>query len=136
MMNRLMENAFVSPEQWVSDWPQGGGANAPAIDVTETNDEYTVKAALPGWKPANVDITFESGTVTLKGEVATENNEGDEKTRWHRREIRQTSFARSITLPTEVEADKARAEFENGVLTLKLPKAEVVKPKQIKITVK
>ena len=83
-----------------------------------------------------MDITFESGTVTLKGEVATENNEGDEKTRWHRREIRQTSFARSITLPTEVEADKARAEFENGVLTLKLPKAEVVKPKQIKITVK
>ena len=136
MMNRLMENAFVSPEQWAGDWPQNGGANAPAIDVTETSDEYTVKAALPGWKPENVDITFEGGTVTLKGEVATENNESDEKTRWHRREIRQTSFARSITLPTEVEADKARAEFENGVLTLKLPKAEVVKPKQIKITVK
>jgi HSP20 family protein len=83
-----------------------------------------------------VDITFEGGTVTLKGEVSAENNENEEQTRWHRREIRRTSFARSISLPTEVEADKANAEFEHGVLTLSLPKADVVKPKQIKITAK
>jgi HSP20 family protein len=137
MMNRLMENAFVSPEQWSGDWSQfQGAANDPALDVTENNDAYTIKATLPGWKPENVDITFEGGTVTLKGEVSAENNENEEQTRWHRREIRRTSFARSISLPTEVEADKANAEFEHGVLTLSLPKADVVKPKQIKITAK
>jgi len=134
MMNRLMENAFVNPEQWYSDGVPGAGA--PAIDVTENNDAYVIRAALPGWKPENVDLTFEGGTLTLKGEVNEESQQNDENTRWHRREIRRTSFARSIALPTEVEADKAKAEFENGVLTLTLPKAEVVKPKQIKITTK
>ena len=134
MMNRLMENAFVSPEQWYSDGVPSAGA--PAIDVTENNDAYLIRAALPGWKPENVDLTFEGGTLTLKGEVNEESQQNDENTRWHRREIRRSSFARSIALPAEVEADKAKAEFENGVLTLTLPKAEVVKPKQIKITAK
>ena len=135
MMGQLMENAFVSPERWAADWPAFGGGT-PAIDVTENNDAYVIKAALPGWKPENVDITFESGTLTLKGEVNEESEQNDQNTRWHRREIRRSSFARSVTLPTEVEADKAKAEFEHGVLTLTLPKAEVVKPKQIKITTK
>ncbi len=136
MMNRLMENAFVSPEQWATDWPLLGGTGNPAIDVSEDKDAYTIKAALPGWKPENVDVTFESGTITLKGEVTDETNEKDEQTRWHRREIRRSSFQRIVTLPTEVTPDKAKAEFENGVLTLTLPKAEIVKPKQIKITAK
>jgi HSP20 family protein len=135
MMNQLVENAFVSPERWTWEWP-GYNTNAPAVDVSENNDAYVIKAALPGWKPEHVDITFESGTVTLKGEVNEENERGDENTRWHRREIRRSSFVRTVALPTEVEADKAKAEFENGVLTLTLPKAEVVKPKQIKITAK
>lgn len=137
MMNRLMENAFVSPEQWNSDWVPYSQSGVPAIDVSEDKDAYTVKAALPGWKPENVDITFEDGTVTLKGEVSEQGEQNDANnttTRWHRREIRRNSFVRTIALPTEVEADKAKAEFENGVLTLTLPKAEVVKPKQIKIT--
>jgi HSP20 family protein len=139
MMNRLMENAFVSPEQWFNDTPLQG--YAPAIDVAEDSNAYTIKAALPGWKPENVGITFENGVLTLKGEVNEETNgeeKGDENetTRWHRREIRRSSFVRSVALPTEVEADKAQAEFENGVLTLKLPKAEVIKPRQIKINAK
>lgn len=137
MMNRLMENAFVNPEQWGNEiGAYQGAGNSPALDITESNEAFSIKAALPGWKPENVDVTFEGGTITLKGEVSAENNEADEHTRWHRREIRRTSFTRSVTLPSEVEADKAKAEFENGVLTLTLPKAEVVKPKQIKITTK
>ena len=136
MMNRLMENAFVSPDQWANDWQLRAREGAPAIDVTEDNDVYTIKAALPGWKPENVDITFEGGTVTLKGEVSEESNEKDEQTRWHCREIRRSSFQRTISLPSEVTPDKAKAEFDNGVLTLTMPKAEIVKPKQIKITAK
>lgn len=137
MRSRLMENAFVSPEQWIADWQQYPSMEvAPPIDVIETNEGYSLKAALPGWKPENVDITFEGGTITLKGEVAVQGNEGGDKTRWHRHEIRQSSFARSITLPSEVEADKAKAVFENGILELTLPKAEVIRPMQIKITAK
>jgi HSP20 family protein len=135
MMNRLMENAFVTPEQWVADWAPGA-SGGPALDVTENNDAYVIKASLPGWKPENVDITYEGGTLTLKGEVHDEQEQKDENTRWHRHEICRSSFSRSIALPTEVEPDKAKAEFENGVLTLTLPKAEVVKPKQIKISAK
>lgn len=137
MMNQLMENAFVSPEQWFSGAsPLTSPTSGPALDVTENADAYMIKAALPGWKPDQVEITFEGGTVSLRGEVNEENEQTDENTRWHRREIRRMSFNRSLTLPTEVEADKAKAEFENGILTLTLPKAEVVKPKQIKIVAK
>jgi HSP20 family protein len=139
MMNQLMENAVINPEQWFADWSPVRGAGAPAIDVAENSDAYVIKAALPGWKPENVDITFEGGTLTLKGEVNEDSNGDADRnggTTWHRREIRRHSFVRSVTLPADVEVDKAKAEFENGVLTLTLPKAEVVKPKQIKITAK
>jgi len=134
VMDRLMRNAFVSPARWLD--MNGDNLDAPALDVSETADGYTVKAALPGWKPENVDVSFENGVLTLKGEWNQESEQKDEKTKWHSKEIRYGSFQRSITLPTDVEADKAKAEFENGVLTLDIPKAEVVKPKQIKIGVK
>ncbi len=133
MMDRLMESAFVNPAQWLST---NGGFDAPAIDVIENADGFTIKAALPGWKPENVDITIENGVLTLSGEVKEETERNDEASKYHVREIRQNSFTRRVSLPTEVETDKAKAEFENGVLTLNLPKAEVVKPKQIKISAK
>ena len=130
MMDRLMENAVVNPAQWLSN---GGGFDAPAIDVLENADGYTIKAALPGWKPENVDITFENGVLTMSGEVKEETKQGDENAKYHVHEIRRNSFLRRVSLPTEVETDKAKAEFQDGVLMLTLPKAEVVKPKQIKI---
>jgi len=131
VMDQLMRNAFVSTARWFDD-----GLSTPAVDVMETPEGFTVKAALPGWKPEDVDVTVENGVLTLRGEWKQEEEHKDDKSRWLRREIRYSSFERSIQLPTEVEADKAKAEFENGVLTLTIPKAEVVKPKQIKIAVK
>ena len=136
VMDRLMRNAFVSPSRWLENGSNGSNFDAPALDVSETADGYTVKAARPGWKPENVDVSFENGVLTLKGEWNDENEQHDEKTKWHAKEIRTSSFRRSITLPTDVEADKALAEFDNGVLTLNIPKSEIVKPKQIKIAVK
>jgi HSP20 family protein len=135
-MNQLMRNAFIAPNTALEN---GVNGNTPALDVAETKDAYTVKASLPGWKPEDVDITFENGQLTLRGEwkdEKEENNGKNEEARWHRKEIRYSSFERSLMLPVEVEADKAQAGFENGVLTLTLPKAEVVKPKQIKIAAK
>ncbi|WP_240550383.1 Hsp20/alpha crystallin family protein [Candidatus Roseilinea sp. NK_OTU-006] len=133
VMDQLVRNAFVNTSRWLGD---GFDFEAPAMDVVETPEGFTVKAALPGWKPEDVDVTVENGMLTLKGEWKQEEEDKDEKNRWHRREIRYSSFERSIALPTEVEADKAQATFENGILTLHIPKAEVVKPKQIKIAVK
>lgn len=129
-MNQLMRNAFISPNSLLEN---GANGTSPALDVSETKDAYTVKASLPGWKPEDVDITFENGQLTLRGEWKEENEDKGEDAKWHRKEIRYSSFERSLMLPVEVEADKAQATFENGVLTLTLPKSEVVKPKQIKI---
>jgi len=125
MMDQLMRNAFVDPACWF---------NMPALDVMETPEEFTVKMALPGWKPEDVEVTVENGVLTLRGEWKQAEERRDDKSRWLQREIRYSSFERSIHLPTEVEADKATAMFENGMLTLTIPKAEVIK--QIKITVK
>lgn len=111
-------------------------AFVPAVDLTETADAYRIEAALPGWKPEQVDISIEDGVLTLKGEVGETADAPVEGRTEHVREIQRTSFLRRFTLPTEVDADKAAASFENGVLTLSIPKAEVVKPKQIRIEVK
>jgi HSP20 family protein len=132
-VDQLFRNAVVSPARWAEN---GFNWDAPAIDLVETPEGYTVKAALPGWKPEDVDVTIENGQLTLKGEWKEENETQDEKAKWHRKEIRYNSFQRNVSLPMEVQADKAKAQFENGVLTLNIPKAEVVKPKQIKIAVK
>ncbi len=129
-MDRLVRDAFGEPA-WRT--------TAPALEIVESEAAYTVKAALPGWSPEQVDISFEDGVITLKGEIAHEAGneaEGAETDKVHLREFRQESFVRRFSLPVEVDADKATAEFSNGILTLSIPKAESVKPKQIKIAVK
>ena len=109
-------------------------AFTPAVDLTETADAYHFAIELPGWKPEQVEISIEDGVLTLKGESSEEAaGEGEKR---HLREIARSSFLRRFTLPTEVEADKATAAFELGVLKLSIPKAEVIKPKQIRIAVK
>jgi HSP20 family protein len=99
-MDQLMRNAFVSTARWFDD-----GFNMPAVDVMETPEGFTVKAALPGWKPEDVEVTVENGVLTLRGEWKEEEEIKDDKSRWLRREIRYSSFERSIQLPTEVEAE-------------------------------
>ena len=121
-IDRLFDESFVMPN---------GRNFLPSIDVAETADHFTVKAELPGWKPENVDIRVEGSVLTLTGEYKDESdkNEGH----YHLKESHQSSFARSVNLPTEVDTEKATAHFENGVLTLTLPKSEAAKPKLIKI---
>jgi HSP20 family protein len=127
-MDRLFDDAFTRPF--------GGSAYTamPSIDMYQTDDDVIVKAELPGLKPEDVQITITADMLTLRGEFKQESE--DKETTWHIREQRSGSFERSIVLPTDVESDKAAAEFENGVLTVKLPKAETVKPKTITIKVK
>ena len=100
----------------------------------QTDNEFVVKASLPGIKPDEVQINVTGEVLTIKGEVK-QKEEVKEKA-WHIREQRWGTFERSIGLPTLVVADKAKADFENGILTITLPKAEEAKPKSISIKAK
>ena len=93
-----------------------------------------ITASLPGYNPDDVDISVHDGVVTIKGEVETKEEEAEDiDSKYYLRERRYGSFHRAIRLPVEVNADAAEANFENGILTLTLPKAEAVKPKRIAV---
>lgn len=128
-MDRLFDDAFTRPLSL-----SGNHWSIPAVDMYQTDNEVVVKAALPGIKADEVQINVTGEVITLKGEIKQE-NESKEKA-YHIREQRWGAFERSLVLPTEVVADKAKADFENGILTIMLPKAEEVKPKTINIKTK
>jgi HSP20 family protein len=130
-MDRLFEESFVRPH---TDWSAPVEAGALAVDVYETEDAVVVKSAIPGIKPEDIDISLTGDTLTIKGETKFEDEVEEEH--YVRREMRYGSFSRTLSVPTTVVAADADAEFENGVLTLTLPKAEEVKPKAIKIKAK
>lgn len=104
------------------------------LDMIQTADEVIVKASVPGIKPDDLNIAVTGDTLTIRGEVKSEEEKKDAN--YHMREIKYGSFARSVLLPCAVVADKAQAEFENGMLRLVLPKAEEVKPKTITVKAK
>jgi HSP20 family protein len=101
------------------------------LDVTEKNDVYTVKASVPGVNADDVQITLEDNTLTIQGEFKSEDETENE--RYHLRERHSGSFSRTITFPVLVNADAVEANYEHGVLTLTVPKAEEVKPKRIAV---
>jgi HSP20 family protein len=131
-MDRLFEESFVGP-RWTSQWSAENGATL-AMNIYENDDAFVVIAPVPGVKPEEVEITITGNTVSIKGETKAEQR--SEMGNVLRQEVRYGSFHRSVTLPLDVQGDKVDAMFENGVLTLTLPKAEAVKPKSIKINVK
>jgi HSP20 family protein len=126
-MDRLFDDAFTRPVNMA-------GTSVPAIDLYQTNDSVVVKAALPGFKPDDVQISVTGDVLTLRGEYKQENEQKDAT--YHVREQRYGSFERAVLLPTDVQTDKAKADFENGILTVTLPKSEQVKPKTISIKAK
>jgi HSP20 family protein len=131
-VSRLLEDSFIRPAAW--PLPFEGSAWSMPVDMIETKDNVVVKAAVPGVKPDEIDLSVTGDTLTIKGETKAE--EKFEEGSYLRKERRFGAFQRTLTLPTNVVADKAKAEFENGVLTLTLPKSEEVKPKAIKVNLK
>jgi len=128
-MDRLFEDSFVNPRGAGGSLYAGGSM---PVDVSTTTDELVVEASLPGATPDEVEITVESGTLTISHQSQTERRES--KGDYLLQEIRRGSVSRSISLPNGLEPDKASATFENGVLRLRIPKAEQVKPRQIRIS--
>ena len=131
-VNRLFEDSFIRPGVW--PMPFEGTALSLPTDMIETKDNVIVKMSAPGVKPEDIDISVAGDTLTLKGETKSE--EKFEEGNYIRKERRFGSFQRTLSLPASVASDKAKAEFENGVLTLTLPKAEEARPKSIKVTMK
>ena len=128
-MDRLFDDAFTRPLSMA-----GNGWAVPAVDMYQTDNEVVVKAALPGMKAEDVQLNVTGEMLTIKGEIK-QKEEVKEKA-YHLREQRWGMFERSVILPTEVVADKAKADFENGILTIAIPKAEEAKPKTISIKAK
>jgi HSP20 family protein len=126
-MDRLVDSRYLAPRM---TWNSGSDWGI-ALDVSESEDAYMVKASLPGINPDDLDISIESNILTIKGEINEESE--SEGRRYHLRERRYGSFCRSFTLPNMVNTDAIEANYEAGVLTLSLPKVEEAKPKRIEV---
>ena len=126
-MDRLFEDSFVR-----STRPWSIGEGYMPLDVRTGPDELIVEAALPGMKPEDVEITVEQGTLTIRATSSSERR--DEDGEYLLQEIRRGESTRTVTLPSGLEPDKASATFEDGLLKLRIPRAEQVKPRQIRIT--
>jgi HSP20 family protein len=119
-LDRLFEESLPRPfRHWL------------AVDVYETVSALVIKAALPGVKPDEVDITIDGDTLTITGELKADEASADRQ--YHRRELHVGSFERALRLPERFEAAKTDAAFENGILTLTIPKAEQAEVKHIKV---
>ncbi|HUI88601.1 MAG TPA: Hsp20/alpha crystallin family protein [Anaerolineales bacterium] len=127
-MDRLFDDAFTRPFRLTE------GRDGPALDMYQTDNDVVVKAALPGIKADDVQIDVTGDVLSIRGEMK-EKNETKEKN-YHIREQHWGAFERSVVLPISVVSDKAKAEFEDGILTITLPKAEEVKPKVITVKAK
>ncbi len=136
MMDRMFEGFF--PRPWLR-WERPRWAELPAlfegkwphVDVIDREDEVVVRAELPGVDKNDLDVSMGDNTVTIK--AATKREEKEEKGDYYRCEISHGAYARTVTLPAEVDADKAKAKFKDGLLELTLPKLE--KSKRHTITV-
>ena len=135
--NRAFDRFFESPLARRSrEWPVSNNTGAIAIDVYENEDSLVVEATLPGIAPEQVDLQVEEHILTLKGEVKHESNDEDEaEAKYFVRERFYGSFARKVRLPNYVDTEAAEAKFENGILTVTLPKAEAAKRRQIPVNV-
>jgi len=110
--------------------------NAGEIEMYEDNEDVVVKMKAAGFKPEDIEISIEGKVLTVTGKVEDEVEEEDKKRKYYYKEMRNESFTRSISLPTSVKSDEVNAEFKNGILKIKMPKVEEVKPKKISISVK
>ncbi len=127
-INRMFEQ-FGKPFSWAADQ----GRYAPAMDVRETEDAYVVEADVPGMNKDDVHIEVADNVLTIKGERKDEKEEKDKN--FHRIERSFGSFARSVALPAGIDPGKVSAKFDNGVLTVTLPKPEDRKPRRIEVKV-
>ena len=118
------------PERW---WPTRMEITTPVVDLYEEKDDIVVKAELPGMEKDNIEVNLSDNRLTIKGEKKKE--EEVKKEGYYRSERSYGSFIRTLELPSEVQTDKVKAAFKNGVLEIRLPKTEEAKKKETKVKV-
>ena len=125
-VDRLFDDTTFRPLAW------GGSEARLPLDITSSEDAITIEAALPGIHPEDVEITVHQDTLTIgvREQAERETQEGERVYR----ELRRSSGSRTLTLPTGLDTENARATFENGMLRLSIPRAEAAKPRQIPVT--
>ena len=130
-ISSLFEN-FLQPMRWAEEEASQG--MAPRLDVVERDNEFIVKAEMPGMKKDDIEVSLENGVLTITAETKseTEEKEGD---RVIRQERRYGKYLRSLRLGKEIDEKKVKASYKDGILELVLPKAEEVKPKKIAVNV-
>lgn len=129
-MNRLVDTVFRSDTPETSLFK---GAWTPAVDISEDDDNFYLNVELPGMKKEDVTLRYEEGLLTVTGEKKAEKEEKD--VNYHRVERSYGKFERSFRVPSRIVNEKIDAKFTNGVLTVTLPKAEEIKPKEIEVKV-
>ncbi len=130
-INRLFDSwtrgwPFESPGLFEGEW-------VPAIDVSEDENHVVVKAELPGMNEKDIDVNLQNSVLTIRGEKKKEEEKKGEQ--YYRLESSYGAFQRAITLPSEVDSEKVKANFKNGVLKIELPKKETAKAKKVKVDV-
>lgn len=136
-MDRLVADAFGGT-RFRTSWPADGdiGRMGLPLDAYSTDNEFVLIAAIPGVDPDALDVTINKNTVTLAGETPdVTSSEETQNAQWYLHELPHGSFSRSISLPADVDATRADATFEHGILKLVLPKAEAAKPRRIQVRV-
>jgi HSP20 family protein len=138
-MDRMFEDYFsrgwMRPFRW--EWPSIGEmakpfeGKIPKVDVIERDDEVVVKAELPGVEKKDLDVSVTENSVTIKG--STSHEEKEEKGDFYRCEISRGAYSRTVSLPSYVDADKAKATFKDGILELTLPKVKKSKRRTVEV---
>lgn len=128
---RSIFDDFFAPTLWDDFFTTQPSFSNLSADVWEEKDDIFVKMALPGIKKDDIKITINEDNITIKGQSKDEEKEDKDKKYYFR--SMETSFEQSFNLPTKVNPDKVDAEFKDGVLTVKLPKTEEVKPREVEI---
>lgn len=125
----LFENFLESPREW--GFPISEIEYFPSVDISETPQQYNIRAEIPGMKKEDIKISVNRNILTLSGEKKEEKKTEGEK--FHRSESYYGSFQRSFTLPDGIKADKVEASFKDGVLSVTVPKSEEAKSKTVEI---
>jgi HSP20 family protein len=137
--DRFYENIF--PRHWLRsanwEWPRLGGmaspfsGKLPRVDVIDREKEVLVRAELPGVEKDKIDISMTDNSITIKG--STSHEEKEEKGEYYRSEIVRGAFTRTVPLPSEVNSDKAKAQYNDGILEITVPKEEKARRRPVKI---
>ncbi len=136
LIDRVMEESYRRSPMWSSNGGDSKIVRPLPLDVYDASDVLVVRTFVPGATPDQVNVTFEQGTLTIQAHIPSPTEgEGAEGYHWMQRELGYGDFGRSVTLPGAWDVAKAEAHFENGLLTLTVPKAEAAKPRKIDVRV-